>query len=460
MNLTTIQSSRAKVIVISSVAMIIATIMINIEDVAAEEKGGFKSQCGTAAQVAVQVGQCLTPIYDSISGKFPTPQKDQDIVDYCTRYNSTEKCVRDVAKRCLNGIHKSATVALANSIKTYRNKECRSAETRAPYISTIQCVDKHAPLMVNILRNHTALFTGISKQPVEPGQRLVAMCCLLASLDESIKNEFKNKCSPQHIKVAVNLVDSLTKDAREAADKQQQQQVATARGNQPNRARSIDSSKNAKCGTTEQVADRIEMCARPLMDILEGTLEKWPDSTQDIRDLCGRIVVAEKCIRDVGRNCLTGLRRTIVSALSGAVQRTRKRECSERMLAPLLSAIKCVEKHQDVIHDSMVNITSHLTIVRDQFDDLDDKTKGICCMITEIGRVIEANMSPFCKSEAKHMLRLYNGALEDVNDLICRSAKCDNFLQGYKVKKSNSYHGMIATMVIIVFSLDGTTTVA
>lgn len=40
------------------------------------------------------------------------------------------------------------------------------------------------------------------------------------------------------------------------------------------------------CGSTETNALRVEFCARPLMDLVEGKVRVWPESARDIADIC------------------------------------------------------------------------------------------------------------------------------------------------------------------------------
>lgn len=40
------------------------------------------------------------------------------------------------------------------------------------------------------------------------------------------------------------------------------------------------------CGTTDDLAERIEICAKPWMDMIQGTIEKWPRNTNDVKELC------------------------------------------------------------------------------------------------------------------------------------------------------------------------------
>lgn len=46
---------------------------------------------------------------------------------------------------------------------------------------------------------------------------------------------------------------------------------------------------NLTCGTTDDLAMQVQTCAKPLMDILEGTIEKWPRNEKDAADLCNSV---------------------------------------------------------------------------------------------------------------------------------------------------------------------------
>ena len=46
---------------------------------------------------------------------------------------------------------------------------------------------------------------------------------------------------------------------------------------------------NETCGGVEGIAKRVEACAQPLMDILEGSLKKWPTTNQDVKELCDSV---------------------------------------------------------------------------------------------------------------------------------------------------------------------------
>lgn len=75
---------------------------------------GFRSSCGTAEQVSFRVGRCLDPLFDLIEGRLGEPRNDADMLGHCNRFNTTERCIRVIAKDCLSGIHKTATSAVSS----------------------------------------------------------------------------------------------------------------------------------------------------------------------------------------------------------------------------------------------------------------------------------------------------------------------------------------------------------
>lgn len=52
------------------------------------------------------------------------------------------------------------------------------------------------------------------------------------------------------------------------------------------RLQSPKQSGNETCGSIDDVADKIEVCAQPLMDILEGRIKKYPRDINDVNELC------------------------------------------------------------------------------------------------------------------------------------------------------------------------------
>lgn len=68
------------------------------------------------------------------------------------------------------------------------------------------------------------------------------------------------------------------------------------------------------CSDLDDLAERVEICAKPLMDILSGNIEKWPKTIREMSDLCKEFGDSERCIRDAARRCAKGLHKTILSS--------------------------------------------------------------------------------------------------------------------------------------------------
>lgn len=50
------------------------------------------------------------------------------------------------------------------------------------------------------------------------------------------------------------------------------------------------------CGSEEDLINRIDACAAPLMDILQGTITKWPRNDAEIGDLCQSVSVSTETL--------------------------------------------------------------------------------------------------------------------------------------------------------------------
>lgn len=212
---------------------------------------------------------------------------------------------------------------------------------------------------------------------------------------------------------------------------------------------------NETCGTMDDLANRVEVCAASLMDILEGKIKKWPRDNNDVHGLCISFQQSEKCIREVSRKCAKGLQRTILSTLASSVQRARKRECSRAKYPQVLRTTSCIERNQDSVHAIMNNATSRLNVVEVQVKDLDEKTNGLCCMIDEIENEMKLVLSKVCPSEANVVVALYRAISEDIVDLVCRKPKCRDIFKGYTIKRADRNQSIIAVLLKIIFSLGG-----
>lgn len=70
------------------------------------------------------------------------------------------------------------------------------------------------------------------------------------------------------------------------------------------------------CGNKEQVSKRVSECLKQLFDLLEGRFQKAPVVDSDFVGHCDKFTVCEKCLRAVAKDCLAGLHKTAVGAVS------------------------------------------------------------------------------------------------------------------------------------------------
>lgn len=239
--------------------------------------------------------------------------------------------------------------------------------------------------------------------------------------------------------VALVSTSALTQDNRQSPTRQSKPSNTTL--------------TSANCGGLSDIADKVQVCAKPLMDILTGTIPKWPKTDQDAKDLCDSFIGCEKCIRDVGRKCTKGLHKTIISTLANSISRARKRECQTSKYPAVLKTTQCIEKYQDSVRDLMSNVMGRLIVIQEKFTDLDQKMSGVCCMVHSIEAEIKDLLQTRCPTEGQFVIRLYRGVLDDVIQLICLKPKCNDILKGYKIVKSDKYESIIASLLMIVFSL-------
>lgn len=208
------------------------------------------------------------------------------------------------------------------------------------------------------------------------------------------------------------------------------------------------------CGNSNDLAKRVEVCAKPLMDLLQGTIEKWPRTNEDAMELCSSFQAAERCIRESSRKCGKGIQKTIISTLAHSIARARKRECSRAKAPAIVKTTMCLEKNQNIIQDWMSNVTGRLSAVELQTQGGDKKVNAVCCMVNDIDFEIKQMLNPLCPSEGELVSRLYRAILEDVVEIVCRNPKCNNYLKGYKITKYPDFGALISILLRIVFSLD------
>lgn len=242
-----------------------------------------------------------------------------------------------------------------------------------------------------------------------------------------------------------------------SAAQDSRQNPATPTNKRVKSTKPVTQGKNDKnCASIESLANRVESCAKPLINILQGSMEKWPQNENDVMETCGEFAEAERCIRDKARNCATGFRKIIVSTVANSFQRTRKRECVKPKIPGLLKLINCIENHHSIPFMMIANATSRLSVIQDQMKDPDLKTSALCCMVQDIESEMRRLLNPICASEVGTLVKLYRGVLEDAIEIICRNPKCNNVFRGYTIPpiKEADASGLISYILRIVFSLD------
>ena len=66
-------------------------------------------------------------------------------------------------------------------------------------------------------------------------------------------------------------------------------QNGTSAGNTYNARLQKQPQFEGTCGNSDDLAKRVEVCAKPLMDLLQGTIEKWPRTNEDAKGLCDSV---------------------------------------------------------------------------------------------------------------------------------------------------------------------------
>jgi hypothetical protein len=177
------------------------------------ESAGFKSPCGTAEQVSQKGGECLRPIFDLIEGNFQGANSDQDVQSHCNRFNVTSRCVRQLAKDCLNGIHKTSVSAVSTAMRRFYTNECKSVESRALYLEPLKCAMTNGPAMKKLYQQYTGVLQGARDLSIPAEEKVVKMCCVLNEIDAGIEKIFNKNCGP-HTATIIKLVHAITDDAR------------------------------------------------------------------------------------------------------------------------------------------------------------------------------------------------------------------------------------------------------
>lgn len=155
----------------------------------------------------------MTGVFEITEGRAPEPKSDMDFQGYCARFNNTERCTRSIAKDCLTGLHKTATSAVSTATKRWRQRECKSVETRSRYLEPAKCAIKVGPEVANVYTNHTGLLQGIRDLNIAPEEKLIKMCCVLNAFDSELERRYNREC-PKSMPMLMSIVHALTDDAR------------------------------------------------------------------------------------------------------------------------------------------------------------------------------------------------------------------------------------------------------
>lgn len=138
---------------------------------------------------------------------------DADMIDHCNKFNTTERCVRTIAKDCLSGLHKTSTSAVASATRRFRQQECKTAASRGKYLDPLRCSVKCGDKMRLLYQRFTGMQQGIRDLPISPEQKLLKACCMLQLFDKEMEAIFNGAC-PASTPLVLGLVHALTDDAR------------------------------------------------------------------------------------------------------------------------------------------------------------------------------------------------------------------------------------------------------
>lgn len=155
----------------------------------------------------------MDEIFDIIEGKIPAAKDDNDFQAICQRFNNTERCARVQAKDCLTGLHKTAVSAVSSATKRWRQRECKTAESRARYGDPLKCAVRTGKEATGVMRRHTGMLQGIRDLGIPAEEKLTKMCCVLNSFDRELEVVYNKEC-PVHTQTMIGIVHAMTDDAR------------------------------------------------------------------------------------------------------------------------------------------------------------------------------------------------------------------------------------------------------
>lgn len=118
-----------------------------------------------------------------------------------------------MAKDCLTGLHKASVSSVATATKRFYSSECKSKETRAPYLEPLKCGIKNGAEMDNLYKAQTGVMQGIRDLPITPEEKLVKLCCVLVDIDVETSKIFDKTC-PESTPTVLKLIHAIADDAR------------------------------------------------------------------------------------------------------------------------------------------------------------------------------------------------------------------------------------------------------
>lgn len=118
-----------------------------------------------------------------------------------------------MAKDCVSGVHKTSVGAVASATRRFYLNECKSVDSRAPYLEPLKCALENGPSMKKLYETYTGIMQGVRDLPITPEEKVIKMCCILNEMDNEIVKIFDKTC-PKSTATVIKLVHAVTDDAR------------------------------------------------------------------------------------------------------------------------------------------------------------------------------------------------------------------------------------------------------
>lgn len=107
----------------------------------------------------------------------------------------------------------SILLALANSIKRVRTREC--ARSKHPsLLKTTQCIEKNQDVVHKLISNATSHLDLIEKQMTDLDQKTKTVCCMVGDIETAIRLNLGSVCKSEH-EVVVRIYRAVLEDVTE-----------------------------------------------------------------------------------------------------------------------------------------------------------------------------------------------------------------------------------------------------